>query len=239
MVAEGLWSWKCEVNLTSNALSEDPRPDAQLLRWTGPRPANRGEHLQAGAHSGPGARTQVRSSSCHCLPWTPLLHLKCWAQVTASEAPTARTLSCCGPGAPSPAPHPLPRGVGGRDRGTRVQGHLVGLPGPSLPSSGPGEASGSLTGMETEPQPSVCVGAGRGWASGWAGPGSGLTRVYWSTVPAILASPLAPPDTQKPHPGGRWRQVEAARGTQTSGHARCPRWCYDPLAGPMVLRPWA
>ena len=112
----------------------------------------------------------------------------------------------------------------------------MGLPGPSLPSSGSGEASGSLAGMETEPQPSVCVGAGGGWASGWAGPGSGLTRVYWSTVPAILASPLAPPDTQKPHLGGRWRQAETARGTQTSGHARCPRWCYDSLAGPMVLK---
>ena len=93
MVAEGLWSWKCEVNLTSNALSEDPRPDAQLLKWAGPRPADRGEQLQAGAHSGPGARTQVQSSSCHCLPWTLLLHLKCWAQVTASEAPAQYILS--------------------------------------------------------------------------------------------------------------------------------------------------
>lgn len=83
----------------------------------------------------------------------------------------------------------------GGTEGLGFRGILWGcLAHPCLPQA----ASGSLAGMETEPQPSVCVGAGGGWASGWAGPGSGLTRVYWSTVPAILASPLAPPDTQKP-----------------------------------------
>lgn len=232
-MVEGLWSWKCEVNLTSNALSADPRPDAQLPGWAGPQPADRGEQLQAGAHSGPEARTQVRSSSRHRLPWTLLLHLKYWALVTVSEAlPQHVLFSCCGSGAPSPALHLLPRAVSGRDRGTRAQGHLVGLPGPSLPSSGSGEASGSLTGMETEPQPFVCVGAGGGWASGWAGPGSGLTRVYWSTVPAILASPPAPPNTQKPHLGGSWRQLGAPR---PQGMQAAPGGAMTP----MVLRPWA
>lgn len=105
---------------------------------------------------------------------------------------------------------------------------------PSLPSSGSREASGSLTGMETELQPFVWVGAGRGWASGWAGPGSGLTRVYWSTVPAILASPPVPPNTQKPHPGGSWRQLGAPRpqGMQAAPGGAMTPWqglrCSDP-----------
>ena len=85
--------------------------------------------------------------------------------------------------------------------------------------------------------PALCLGGSRqglglrlGRARQW--PHSSLL-VYCPGYPGLSSC-----STQHPETTPR-RQLEAARDTQASGHASCPRWCYDALAGPTVLRPWA